>query len=143
MLYFRFLVDDLEKRLTLTETGLEGVNLLLSDFKREGTQFWVVWIHSFIDQFSYLYNDQTLEIKCSRFIHQPYWHKITFTYIAAQSNRAFNATMVAMNSTIQRLNEAFQLLSATGISLSKNTSYLKSIFNCDWMIPPNAHHLIF
>ena len=36
---FLFLVDDLEKRLTLTETGLEGVNLLLSDFKREGTQF--------------------------------------------------------------------------------------------------------
>ena len=36
---FLFLVDDLEKRLTLTETGLEGVNLLLSDFKREGMQF--------------------------------------------------------------------------------------------------------
>ena len=39
MIYFCFLVDDLEKRLTLTETGLEGVNLLLSDFKREGMQF--------------------------------------------------------------------------------------------------------
>ena len=51
MIYFRFLVDDLEKRLTLTETGLEGVNLLLSDFKREGTQFRVVWIHSFKDPF--------------------------------------------------------------------------------------------
>ena len=56
MMYFHFLVDNLEKQLTLTETGLEGVNLLLSDFKREGTQFSVVWIHSFRDQF-----------KCSRF----------------------------------------------------------------------------
>ena len=70
----------------------------------------------------YLYKDQTLEIKCSRLIHQPHRHKVAFTYIAAQSNRAFNATMAAMNSTIQRLNEAFLLLSATGISLSNMLS---------------------
>ena len=34
-----FLVSDLENRVTLTEVTLDGVSLLLTEFRNEGTQF--------------------------------------------------------------------------------------------------------
>ena len=36
---YLFLVSDLENRVTLTEVTLDGVNLLLTEFRKEGTQF--------------------------------------------------------------------------------------------------------
>ena len=43
--YTYSLVDDLEKRVTLTEVALQEVTLLLTDFRREGMPFYFAYVY--------------------------------------------------------------------------------------------------
>ena len=97
-----FLVSDLENRVTLTEVTLDGVSLLLTEFRKEGMQF------PFVCFLPILY-----------FTRQSSSNQLIIQSIVAQSLASIDAKMEDMASSIQRLNESTVLTETTGNYIRK------------------------
>ena len=100
-----FLVSDLENRVTLTEVTLDGVSLLLTEFRNDGKQILFVCFY-----LSYI-------------LRQLSSNQLIIQSIVAQSLASINAKMEDMASSIQRLNETTEMTETTGNYIRKYTEH--------------------